>query len=177
MPERDIIFSARVSIDGVGEMHNEVRQVKRGFDKALETIRAMQELQKRVPLQLRHLDDASSTRTSTTPRTSWRGRRPKKLDIVFNMVRFTEPMLGNADLADTCKPIGAEEERMRQFFLDRVRMDPLLDGQNYIYMHYADMIAQRLPPPRALPVPDAGHHAQSRTATCSSARTATSSAT
>jgi hypothetical protein len=30
---------------------------------------------------------------------------------------------------------------MRQFFLDRVRMDPLLDGQNYVYMHYADMIA------------------------------------
>ena len=30
---------------------------------------------------------------------------------------------------------------MRQFFLDRVRIDPLLDGQNYIYLHYADMIA------------------------------------
>ncbi len=30
---------------------------------------------------------------------------------------------------------------MRQFFLDRVRMDPLLDGQNYVYLHYADMIA------------------------------------
>jgi sulfatase maturation enzyme AslB (radical SAM superfamily) len=30
---------------------------------------------------------------------------------------------------------------MRRFFMDRVRMDPLLDGQNYIYMHYADMIA------------------------------------
>ena len=29
---------------------------------------------------------------------------------------------------------------MRRFFLDRVRQDPLLDGQNYIYMHYADMI-------------------------------------
>ncbi len=38
------------------------------------------------------------------------------------------------------KPIGAEEQRMRKFFLDRVRQDPLLDGQNYIYMHYADMI-------------------------------------
>ena len=57
------------------------------------------------------------------------------------MVRFTEPMLGNANLADTCKPIGPDEERMREFFLERVRMDPLLDGQNYIYMHYADMIA------------------------------------
>jgi hypothetical protein len=67
--------------------------------------------------------------------------RKEKLDIVFNMVRFTDPMLGNADLAAACKPVGREEERMRQFFLERVRMDPLLDGQNYIYMHYADMIA------------------------------------
>jgi hypothetical protein len=57
------------------------------------------------------------------------------------MVRVTEPMLGNAALAETCKPIGRDEARMREFFLERVRMDPLLDGQNYIYMHYADMIA------------------------------------
>ena len=45
--DRDVIFSARVSIDGVGQMHNEVRNVARGFDKANETIRAMQALQKR----------------------------------------------------------------------------------------------------------------------------------
>ncbi len=30
---------------------------------------------------------------------------------------------------------------MRQFFLDRVRNDSVFDGQNYVYMHYADMIA------------------------------------
>ena len=47
--ERGVIFSTRVSIDGVGEMHNEVRQVKSGFDKAEQTIRAMQELQKSIP--------------------------------------------------------------------------------------------------------------------------------
>ena len=57
------------------------------------------------------------------------------------MVRFTDAMLGNGDLSDTCKPLGPKEEQMRQFFLDRVRIDPLLDGQNYIYLHYADMIA------------------------------------
>ena len=137
--ERSVIFSTRVSIDGVGEMHNEVRQVKRGFEKANETIRAMQELQKSTP-STSASRPPSSTRTSTMPRTSSPGRSSEKLDIVFNMVRFTEPMLGNADLAATCTPIGDEEERMRQFFLDRVRMDPLLDGQNYIHMHYADMI-------------------------------------
>ena len=138
--ERGIIFSTRVSIDGVGDMHNQVRKVKGGFDKALKTIRAMQDLQKRVPFNFgisttifsMNLDDAENI-------LAW--ARKEKLDIVFNMVRFTEAMLGNADLAATVKPMGREEERMRQFFLDRVRMDPLLDGQNYIYMHYADMIA------------------------------------
>src|SRR5215212_452041 len=138
--ERGIIFSTRVSIDGVGEMHNDVRQVKNGFEKALKTIRAMQELQKRIPFNFgisttifnKNLDDADNI-------LAW--ARKENLDIVFNMVRFTEPMLGNAELADTCKPVGRDEERMREFFLERVRMDPLLDGQNYIYMHYADMIA------------------------------------
>jgi MoaA/NifB/PqqE/SkfB family radical SAM enzyme len=137
---RGVIFSTRVSIDGVGEVHNDVRQVKRGFEKANETIRAMKELQRRIPFNFgisttiftKNLSDAENI-------LAW--ARREKLDIVFNMVRFTDPMLGNSDLEATCKPVGREEERMREFFLERVRMDPLLDGQNYIYMHYADMIA------------------------------------
>ena len=138
--ERGLIFSTRVSIDGVGDMHNEVRNVQRGFDKANETIRAMQELQKSFSFNFgisttifsQNLGDAENI-------LAW--ARKEDLDIVFNMVRFTNPMLGNDDLADKCQPIGPEEEQMRQFFLDRVRMDPLLDGQNYIYLHYADMIS------------------------------------
>ena len=138
--KRGVIFSTRVSIDGVGDMHNDVRHVKNGFNKANETIRAMRELQKKFSFNFgisttifsQNLDDAENI-------LAW--ARNEKLDIVFNMVRFTDAMLGNADLSDTCKPLGPKEEQMRQFFLDRVRMDPLLDGQNYIYMHYADMIA------------------------------------
>ena len=138
--ERGVIFSTRVSVDGVGDMHNEVRRVKRGFDKAEQTIAAMKELQKTYPFNFgisttifsMNLDDAENI-------LAW--ARREKLDIVFNMVRFTEAMLGNADLAKDIKPVNEEEQRMRQFFLDRVRHDPLLDGQNYIYMHYADMIA------------------------------------
>jgi len=138
--ERGIIFSTRVSIDGIGDIHDQVRQVKRGFDKAGETIAAMRRLQERLPFNFgisttifnKNLNDAENI-------LAW--AKKEKLDIVFNMVRFTDPMLGNSDLADSCKPVGVDEEKMRQFFLDRVRMDPLLDGQNYIYMHYADMIA------------------------------------
>ena len=138
--EKGIIFSTRVSIDGVGEMHNSVRNVKRGFDKANETIRAMKELQKTHKFNFgisttifsQNLDDAENI-------LAW--ARSENLDIVFNMVRFTEAMLGNDELSGSLKPIGREEERMRDFFLDRVRKDPILDGQNFIYMHYADMIS------------------------------------
>ncbi len=138
--ERGIIFSTRVSIDGVGDMHDQVRRVKRGFDKAQKTITAMQELQQRIPFNFgisttifsMNLEDAENI-------LAW--ARKEKLDIVFNMVRFTEPMLGNSDKASALKPVGKEEERMRAFFMERVRMDPLFDGQNYIYMHYADMIS------------------------------------
>jgi sulfatase maturation enzyme AslB (radical SAM superfamily) len=137
---RGVIFSTRVSIDGIGDVHNDVRHVKNGFNKANETIRAMRDLQKTFSFNFgisttifsQNLDDAENI-------LAW--ARKEKLDIVFNMVRFTDAMLGNEELADTCRPVGPKEEQMRQFFLDRVRMDPLLDGQNYIYLHYADMIA------------------------------------
>ena len=137
--ERGVIFSTRVSVDGVGDMHNDVRRVKRGFDKAMQTINAMKELQKTKSFNFgisttifsMNLDDAENI-------LAW--ARREKLDIVFNMVRFTEAMLGNAELAKDIKPVSAEEQRMKEFFMDRVRYDPLLDGQNYIYMHYADMI-------------------------------------
>lgn len=138
--ERDVIASFRIAIDGIGPRHDAIRDVPRGFDKAEETIRAMQELQRRRRFNLgvsttvfsENLDDAENI-------LAWARRR--RLDIVFNMFRVTDPMLGNSDLADGCRPIGEAEGRMRQFFLDRVRSDPLLDGQNYIYLHYADMIA------------------------------------
>ena len=138
--ERNIIFSTRVSIDGVGDMHNQVRQVKRGFEKANETIRAMQALQKKYSFNFgisttifhMNLDDAENI-------LAW--AKSENLDIVFNMVRFTESMLGNTGLAETAGVVGEEEQRMREFFLDRVRKDSVLDGQNYVYMHYADMIA------------------------------------
>ena len=139
--DRGVIFSARVSIDGIGDVHDTVRRVKTGFDKANETIRAMQALQRKhshfnfgisTTIFSQNLDDAENIQ-------AW--ARENDLDIVYNMVRFTDPMLGNADLADKCQPMGPDEARMREFFLDRVRLDPILDGQNYIYLHYADMIA------------------------------------
>ena len=100
----------------------------------------MQELQKKYSFNFgisttifhKNMDDAENI-------LAW--AKSEKLDTVFNMFRTTDAMLGNANLSDRCSYVGAEEQRMRQFFLDRVRHDSVLDGQNFVYMHYADMIA------------------------------------
>ena len=45
----DLLLSVRVSLDGIGDVHDQVRNVKRGFDKASQTIDAMQALAERSP--------------------------------------------------------------------------------------------------------------------------------
>ena len=138
--ERGVIFSTRVSIDGVGDMHNEVRNVRKAFEKASQTIAPCRSC-RRSTASTSASRRPSSRRTSRTPTTSWPGRRRRSSTSSSTWSASPTRCSATSGLEGTLKPIGAEEERMRQFFLDRVRQDPLLDGQNYIYMHYADMIA------------------------------------
>jgi sulfatase maturation enzyme AslB (radical SAM superfamily) len=139
--EHDLLISARVSLDGIGDIHDQVRHVKNGFEKARETIEAMQALsQKHANFQFgiaatifaTNLNDAENILT-------W--ARAKKLDIVFNMLRFTDAMLNNKELQETIGFHEREEEFMRKFFVDRVQEESLLSGQSFLYLHYADMIA------------------------------------
>jgi MoaA/NifB/PqqE/SkfB family radical SAM enzyme len=139
--EHNLLISIRVSIDGVGDMHNQVRNVKRGFDKASQTIEAMQGLAARAPhfqfgiastIFATNLDDAKNIH-------DW--ARSKNLDIVFNMLRFTDNMLHNRHLEETIGFRTREEQFMREFFLDRVAEESILSGQSFMYLHYADMIA------------------------------------
>jgi MoaA/NifB/PqqE/SkfB family radical SAM enzyme len=139
--QHDLPLSIRVSLDGIGDIHDQVRKVKRGFDKALKTIEAMQALAAERPnfnfgiaatIFRTNLDDAKNI-------LAW--ARARDLDIVFNMLRFTDNMLGNRDLEDEIGFEAREEAFMRQFFLERVQEESVLSGQAFMYLHYADMIA------------------------------------
>src|SRR4029450_4084765 len=139
--EHDLLISIRVSLDGIGDIHNQVRNVKRGFDKASQTIEAMQTLAGKHPqfqfgiastIFATNLEDAKNI-------LAW--ARSHKLDVVFNMLRFTDNMLGNRNLEESIGFREREEEFMRQFFLERVQEESVLSGQAFMYLHYADMIA------------------------------------
>jgi MoaA/NifB/PqqE/SkfB family radical SAM enzyme len=139
--ERDLLLSVRVSLDGIGDIHNQVRQVKNGFDRACQTIEAMESLARRhsnfqfglaATIFATNLEDANNI-------LAW--ARTRNLDIVFNMLRFTDAMLNNKALEEKIAFRKREEDFMRQFFLDRVSEESVLSGQAFMYLHYADMIA------------------------------------
>jgi MoaA/NifB/PqqE/SkfB family radical SAM enzyme len=136
-----ILISIRVSLDGIGDIHNQVRDVKNGFDKACKTIDAMQALADRhdnfqfgiaATIFGTNMEDAENI-------LAW--ARTKNLDVVFNMLRFTDAMLHNKDLQQTIGFKEREEAFMRKFFLERVQEESILSGQAFMYLHYADMIA------------------------------------
>lgn len=138
---KGLLLSIRVSLDGIGDVHNQVRSVKNGFDKASKTIEAMQALAERhdhfqfglaATIFATNLEDAENI-------LAW--ARTRKLDIVFNMLRFTDAMLHNTELKEKIAFREREERFMRQFFLDRVQEESILSGQSFMYLHYADMIA------------------------------------
>src|SRR5207244_6271117 len=133
--------SVPAPLDGIADIHDQGRHVQRGFDKACETIEAMQALSEEYPnfqfgiaatIFAANLDDAQNILT-------W--ARTKKLDVVFNMLRFTDAMLNNKELEEKIGFRQREEEFMRKFFLDRVQEESVLSGQSFLYLHYADMIA------------------------------------
>ncbi|HEX7777930.1 MAG TPA: radical SAM protein, partial [Vicinamibacterales bacterium] len=134
-------LSIRVSLDGVGDVHDQVRHVKRGFEKASATIEAMQKLSEQhknfqfglaSTIFATNLDDAGNI-------LQW--ARSQGLDVVFNMLRFTDGMLHNRELEEKIRFREREEAFMRKFFLDRVAEESVLSGQAFLYLHYADMIA------------------------------------
>jgi MoaA/NifB/PqqE/SkfB family radical SAM enzyme len=141
LADRDILTSIRVSLDGVGEVHDQIRHVKRGFEKAGQTIEAMSALAAEVPQFQFGLAATIFATNKDDARGILAWANARDLDIVFNMLRFTDAMLGNRDLEEAIRLRGDEEEFMRQFFLERVEEESVLSGQAFMYLHYADMIA------------------------------------
>ncbi len=139
--DNGLLLSIRVSLDGIGDVHNQVRAVKNGFDRASKTIDAMQALAKEhehfqfgiaSTIFATNMEDAENI-------LAW--ARTKGLDVVFNMLRFTDAMLHNKELQEKIGFRAREEEFMRKFFIDRVKEESVLSGQSFMYLHYADMIA------------------------------------
>lgn len=138
---RDLPLSIRVSLDGIGDTHDLVRHVKRGFEKASQTIEALNALAAQVPTFQFGLASTIFTTNLNEARRLLLWARERDIDIVFNMLRFTDAMLGNRNLESSIRLKTQEEAFMREFFLEQVAEESVLSGQSFQYLHYAEMIA------------------------------------
>ena len=76
--EHDLLLSIRVSLDGIGDVHDQVRHVKNGFDKACKTIDAMQALADEASeFSVRHRVDDLRDQPRGRPEHPRRGRGPR----------------------------------------------------------------------------------------------------
>ncbi len=176
--EHDLLVSVRVSLDGIGDIHNQVRHVERGFDKACETIDAMQALAERVPeLPVRHRRDDLRARNLEDAREHPRvGAREEARHRVQHAALHRRDAEQQGARSDDRLP--RTRRAVHAHVLPRPRaggVGPQRPGVHVPALRRHDR--QRLQADDALPVPDRRACCSTRTATCTTARTRRRSAT
>ena len=159
--DRGFVFGTRVSLDGVGDAHEDIRRVWHAFERAMDTVRAMQELQKKKFFNF----GVSFTFTAQNLEEGERIYELCKkddLNVVFSIARYSELAFGNMDLVASTELKKEDFPRLASFFRRRVRESGLVDGdallyQGHPYAHYVGGTVQGL---KAITLDDVKAHVQ-----------------
>jgi MoaA/NifB/PqqE/SkfB family radical SAM enzyme len=148
--ERGFLFGTRVSLDGVGDAHENIRRVWHAFERSMRTVRAMQELQKKKFFNF----GISFTFTGQNVEEGERIYdfcKKENLNVVFSIARFTELAFGNMDLVESVALRPEDFPRLADFFRERVRESSPLDGDGFLYQGYVKMFTNGMK--RTMPCP------------------------
>ena len=148
--ERGFIFGTRVSLDGVGEAHEDIRRVWHAFERAMDTVHEMQELQKKKFFNF----GVSFTFTAQNLEEGERIYelcKKENLNVVFSIARYSELAFGNMDLAESTELQEGDFSQLASFFRKRVRESSVTDGDAFLYQGYAKMFENGMK--RTMPCP------------------------
>ncbi len=148
--ERGFIFGTRVSLDGVGDAHEDIRRVWHAFERAMDTVRAMQELQKEkffnfgvsFTFTAQNLDEGERI---------YQLCKKENLNVVFAIARYSELAFGNMDLVASTELKKEDFPQLARFFRKRVRESGIADGDALLYQAYRKMFENGMK--RAMPCP------------------------
>ena len=148
--ERGFMFGTRVSLDGVGEAHEDIRRVWHAFERAMDTVREMQELQKKKFFNF----GVSFTFTAQNLEEGDRIYelcKKENLSVVFAIARYSELAFGNMDLVESTDLKDEDFPKLVDFFRKRVRESGIADGDALLYQAYVKMFQNGMK--RAMPCP------------------------
>ncbi len=144
---RGIRLFAAISLDGLGTLHDEMRNIPGAFDKVQQTLEELQRLQARglrrgisCLLTNRNLHDAENVR-------QWSAERG--LGVYYMIAEFTESYYANIDRADDLAFTGQQREDLAAFLQKLAAQKSLLNPVAYWYADLARMIERETP--RATP--------------------------
>jgi MoaA/NifB/PqqE/SkfB family radical SAM enzyme len=148
--ERGFLFGTRVSLDGVGEAHEKIRRVWKAFERSMETVRAMQEIQKKKFFNFgvsftftgQNIEDGEKL---------YEFCKKENLNVVFAIARYSELAFGNMDLVESTELKPEDFPRLIDFFRRRVRESSFTDGDALLYQAYVKMFQNGMR--RAMPCP------------------------
>ena len=139
--EKGILISIRVSLDGIGDVHDQVRTSRavsrrppdhRGDAGAGQDARQLPVRHRLDDLRDQHGGRREHPRVGAQRRTSTSSS---------TCCGSPTPCCTTSSSRRRSASTSREEAFMRKFFLDRVQEESVLSGQAFMYLHYADMIA------------------------------------
>ena len=148
--ERGFIFGTRVSLDGVGDAHEDIRRVWHAFERAMDTVKEMQELQKKKFFNF----GVSFTFTAQNLEEGERLYelcKKENLNVVFAIARYSELAFGNMDLVESTDLKEEDFPKLVEFFKKRVRESGIADGDALLYQAYVKMFQNGMK--RTMPCP------------------------
>jgi len=148
--EHGFVFGTRVSLDGVGDAHEDIRRVWHAFERAMDTVREMQELQKKKFFNF----GVSFTFTAQNLEEGERIYelcKKEDLNVVFSIARYSELAFGNMDLTESTELKKEDFPKLAAFFRKRVRESGVIDGDAMLYQAYVKMFENGMK--RTMPCP------------------------
>jgi len=147
--QRKVFLSIGISLDGVGEVYDRVRGLPGGFQKVLETLAALKELNKEVEFQL-GIGSTISALNVYDVHNIVRLSEELELGVSFVVAAFSESYFNNLNLAENITLTPEAKEFLRTFLRERIAHGPVLSEMPFYYEKALEMLDGAK---RAIPCP------------------------
>ena len=137
--KRNVYLSIGISLDGVEGIYEHVRGVKGGYQKVINTLTALKELNKEVEFSLGIGTTISAMNVYDVNNLL---EVSEKLDIGINFVvaAFSDSYYNNSNLSDNITFTAEAKEFLRKFLKERIKKSPLLSEMPFYYEKILEMM-------------------------------------
>lgn len=137
--EKGFLLRIGISLDGVGELHNRVRNTPNAFQSVTETIKFLKQIKEKIYFGIGFGTTINSININDVYNIK-KFCEEQKLEVAFNILRFSDSILGNVDLKDKLSYDSNQRVFISKFFKELVRESSPLGENAYLYLHWAKML-------------------------------------